>query len=259
MVNSVQGPGLTPPTQAAPSGANAAQGTNKPAPGAPAGAGPQGLSKAAQAKAASASPASASDGAANTQDRFLKLLVTQMKNQDPLNPMDNAQVTSQMAQLSTVSGIDKVNSTLKALTDSMSAGQALSATGMIGHGALVPGSSLNLNNGKAVAGLDLAQDADSVKVSIKDGANNVVRTMQLGAQKSGVVPVAWDGLDDAGKEMATGAYKISAESVTGGGKPSPVNTLSFGMVEGIAPGSGGAKLDVGKLGMFNLADVKQVM
>ena len=147
MVNSVQGPNLTPATQAA-------LGTSKPPSAAPAGATPgaapaRGVDKAAQA-------AAATDGsAANTQDRFLKLLVTQMKNQDPLNPMDNAQVTSQMAQLSTVSGIDKVNSTLKALTDSMSAGQALSATGMIGHGALVPGSSLELKNGKAVAGLDL--------------------------------------------------------------------------------------------------------
>src|SRR5665647_134596 len=70
--------------------------------------------------------------AADTEDRFLKLLVTQMKNQDPLNPMDNAQVTSQMAQLSTVSGIDKLNATLQALSDSMSIGQSLSATSMIG-------------------------------------------------------------------------------------------------------------------------------
>jgi flagellar basal-body rod modification protein FlgD len=163
-----------------------------------------------------------------------------------------------MAQLSTVSGIDKVNSTLKALTDSMSAGQALSATGMIGRGALVPGSTMELKNGKGVAGLDLSQGAESVKVSIKNGANALVRTMQLGAQKAGVVPVAWDGLDDAGKELPSGSYKISAESVDGG-KATPISTLSFGMVAGVAPGSGGAKLDVGKLGMFNMSDIKQVL
>lgn len=249
MVNSVQGPNLTPATQAA-------LGAAKPASAAPAGATPgaapaQGLNKAAQA-------ASSVDSGANTQDRFLKLLVTQMKNQDPLNPMDNAQVTSQMAQLSTVSGIDKVNATLKALTDSMSAGQAMSATSLIGRGALVPGSSLELKNGKAVAGLDITQSTDSVKVQIKDGANNVVRTMQLGAQKPGVVPVTWDGLDDASKEVATGEYKISAESVSEG-KTSPITTLSYGTVAGVAPGAGGTKLDVGKLGMVNMADIKQVM
>lgn len=245
MVNSVQGPSLAPATQAA-------LAASKPAQGATPGAAPaQGLNKGAPA-------VSSGDNNANTQDRFLKLLVTQMKNQDPLNPMDNAQVTSQMAQLSTVSGIDKVNATLKALTDSMSAGQAMSATSMIGRGALVPGSSLELNNGKAVAGLDITQNTDSVKVVIKDGADNVMRTMQLGAQKPGVVPVNWDGLDDAGKEVASGSYKISAESVSGG-KPSPVSTLSYGTVAGVAPGAGGTKLDVGKLGMVNMADIKQVM
>src|ERR1017187_4426245 len=164
MINSVQGPNQTLAPQATPGSTNSAQGLNK------------SLANASSAQSANkaASPANASEAGPNTQDRFLKLLVTQMKNQDPLNPMDNAQVTSQMAQLSTVSGIDKVNSTLKALTDSMSAGQALSATGMIGHGALVPGSTVELKSGKAVAGLDLSQGADSVKVSIQDGANNLV-------------------------------------------------------------------------------------
>lgn len=252
MVNSVQGPNQTPVPQTTPGSSNSASGLNKSMTGTLANTG------AAQGPNKSATPTTASDAGPNTQDRFLKLLVTQMKNQDPLNPMDNAQVTSQMAQLSTVSGIDKVNSTLKALSDSMSAGQALSATSMIGHGALVPGSSLELKNGKAVAGLDLPQGAEAVKVLIKDGANNVVRTLQLGTQKPGVVPVAWDGLDDAGKEMASGAYKLSAET-TAEGKTTPISTLSFGMVAGVAPGSGGTKLDVGKLGMFNLSDIKQVM
>ena len=251
MVNSIQGPNQTPPQATTQGSTNSAQGLNKSVTGALAGTN-------AASGANKAGPASAAAEGANTQDRFLKLLVTQMKNQDPLNPMDNAQVTSQMAQLSTVSGIDKVNSTLKALSDSMSAGQALNATSMIGRGALVPGSSMELSNGKAVAGLDLSQGAESVKVLITDGANNMVRTLQLGAQKPGVVPVAWDGLDDTGKAAATGAYKISAEAMSGG-KGLPVNTLSFGTVSGVAPGSGGTKLDVGKLGMFNLSDVKQVM
>lgn len=250
MVNSVQGPNTIAAAQPA-----SVPGSNKPA--ATPGANPaQSANKTAAATAASVSEAAGSG--ANSQDRFLKLLVTQMKNQDPLNPMDNAQVTSQMAQLSTVSGIDKVNSTLKALSDSMSAGQAMSATSMIGRGALVPGSTMDLSKGQAVAGLDLMQGADSVKVLIKDGANNVVKTMQLGSQKSGVVPLAWDGLNDTGEEMPDGAYKISAESIFGE-KSTPITTLSFGMVSGVAPGSGGAKLDVGKLGIFNLSDIKQVM
>lgn len=249
MVNSVQGSNPLAATQTPAPSANkpAATPNASPAPN---------PNKTAAATAASVSDAAGSS--ANSQDRFLKLLVTQMKNQDPLNPMDNAQVTSQMAQLSTVSGIDKVNSTLKALSDSMSAGQAMSATSMIGRGALVPGSTMDLNEGRAVAGLDLAQGADSVQVLIKDGANNVVKTLQLGAQKPGVVPLAWDGLNDAGDASPDGSYKISAEFVAAG-KAAPATTLSFGMVAGVAPGAGTTKLDVGKLGAFNLSDIKQVL
>ena len=86
-----------------------------------------------------------------TEDRFLKLLVTQMKNQDPLNPMDNAEVTSQMAQLSTVTGIDKLNSTVEALSASMLASQSLSAVSMIGHPVLVAGTQIDLLNSQGDA------------------------------------------------------------------------------------------------------------
>lgn len=256
MVNSVQGPNNNIPPQPAPSSASAAPTLNKPA--VPAAGAAAAAAAASKAGAPAGAVADASAQAGNTQDRFLKLLVTQMKNQDPLNPMDNAQVTSQMAQLSTVSGIDKLNSTLKALSDNMTAGQSMNAASMIGHGALVPGASMLVKDGKGLAGVDLQQSADAVKVQIKDGANNVVRNLQLGAQKQGVVPIAWDGLDDAGDQVPDGPYKLSAE-LTAGGETSPATTLSFGMVSGVAPGSGGAKLNVDGLGAFNLADIKQVV
>src|SRR5512146_862467 len=100
------------------------------------------------------------------QDRFLKLLVTQMKNQDPLNPLDNAQVTSQLAQISTVNGIEKLNTTIQAMATSFAAGQSLQAAGMIGRDVLVPAPTLRLAGGSALFGVDLAQAADQVKVSI---------------------------------------------------------------------------------------------
>ncbi|MBI5660354.1 MAG: flagellar hook assembly protein FlgD [Nitrosomonadales bacterium] len=200
-------------------------------------------------------PASTAD---DTQDRFLKLLVTQMKNQDPLNPMDNAQVTSQMAQLSTVSGIDKLNSTLQALSDSMAAEQSVSAAGMIGRGVLVPGATLNLANGQALGGIELALPADSVTVKIQDAAGSLVRTLQLGAQKSGVLPLGWDGMTDAGAPAADGAYRFTAEGVLAGNR-STAATLAFGVVNAVIPGARGATLDVGGAGGFALSDVKRVM
>ncbi len=208
------------------------------------------------AKSSSASKTESS--AAATEDRFLKLLVTQMKNQDPLNPMDNAQVTSQMAQLSTVSGIDKLNATLQALSDSMSIGQSLSATSMIGHGVLISGSAITLTDGKAIGGIELPQPADSVKVLITDAAGNTVSTLQMGAQKAGVTPLAWDGQTDAGTPAVNGRYEFSVEAMLAG-KKVDANALSFGMVNAVTPGKNGATLDVGSAGSVAMSAVKQII
>lgn len=201
---------------------------------------------------------STANSTAEAQDRFLLMLTTQLKNQDPLNPMDNAQITSQMAQLSTVTGIDKLNETLQALSDSMAMGQSVSATSMIGHGVLVPGATLNLANGQAIGGMDLAQPADSVSVTIQDAAGNIVRTLQLGAQDAGVLPFTWDGQTDAGAAAAEGVYKFTVEAVLSDKKSIP-DSLAFGMVNAVTPGVSGATLEIGKLGGFALSAIKQVL
>jgi flagellar basal-body rod modification protein FlgD len=213
---------------------------------------------AANSSLANKSASSNLNSASATQDRFLLLLTTQLKNQDPLNPMDNAQITSQMAQLSTVSGIDKLNATLQALSDSMAMGQSVSATSMIGHGVLVPGSTMNLVNGKAIGGLELAQPADAVSVSIQDAAGNIVRTLQLGAQDAGILPFTWDGQTDAGTTAADGTYKFMVEATLSGNKSVPAS-LAFGVVNAVTPGVKGATLEVGNLGGFALSSVKQVL
>lgn len=199
------------------------------------------------------------NSASAQQDKFLLMLTTQLKNQDPLNPMDNAAITSQMAQLNTVSGITQLNTTLQALSDSMAMGQSVSATSMIGHGVLVPGSSVNLANGSAIGGVELTQPADNLKVTIQDTAGNIVNTMQLGAQKTaGVVPFAWDGKTDAGTAAANGSYKFTVEAVLAGATSTPA-TLAYGTVNAVTPGAKGATVDVGTLGGFALSAVKQVM
>jgi flagellar basal-body rod modification protein FlgD len=199
------------------------------------------------------------NSASAQQDKFLLMLTTQLKNQDPMNPMDNAAITNQMAQLSTVSGINQLNSTLQALSDSMVMGQSVSATSMIGHGVLVPGSAINMASGQAVGGVDVTQPADSLNITIKDKAGNTVRTLNLGAQTtSGVVPFAWDGKTDTGTAAADGTYKFSATSVLSGVTSTPA-TLSFGTVNSVTPGATGANVSVGALGSFALSSVKQVM
>ncbi|GAB4115036.1 MAG: flagellar hook assembly protein FlgD [Sideroxydans sp.] len=193
-----------------------------------------------------------------TQDRFLKLLVTQMKNQDPLNPLDNAQVTSQMAQLSTVTGIDKLNATVQTLSSSMLAAQSLQAVAMIGHPVLVAGDSLELGNGKAFAAVELTQPADKLTVSINDASGRSLRTLQLGAQDSGIVDVAWDGVTDSGTLAPDGSYTLNAVSELGG-QQSAATTLSYGLVNSVAQSQSGVTVNVGKLGDLSLTAIKQIL
>ncbi len=214
------------------------------------------------AGAAAAALASAAPGAAKSsgdlQDNFLKLLVTQLKNQDPLNPMDNAQITSQMAQISTVSGIDKLNTTLQAMATSFSADQSVQATAMIGHQVLVPGSALQLANGSAVGGVLLAQAADKLVVSIKDSSGQVLHKVDLGAQPAGVMGFVWDGTTDSGAAAAPGAYSYAVEAVQGGTKID-ATALTLGQVSGVAKDASGVTLKLNGGASVALGDVKQVM
>lgn len=208
---------------------------------------------------AGASTSAAQAGASDPQDRFLSLLVAQLKNQDPLNPMDNAQLTSQMAQISTVTGIDKLNATLQQMAAGFTANQSLQATGMIGHSVLVPGSALELNNGTATAGVQLPQAVDKLVVSIRDGSGRVLQKIDLGPQAAGVFGFQWDGAADSGAAASPGSYSFSIEAVQGG-KPVNATALKMGQVIGVEQGSAGAMLNVsGSSAPVALADIKQVM
>lgn len=191
------------------------------------------------------------------QDRFLTLLVTQMKNQDPLNPMDNAQVTSQLAQLSTVSGIDKLNASVTAMSANFQASQNLQAANMIGHGVIAPGSAIGLTDGKAVFGVELPQAADKVEISIKDASGNTVRKLNMGVVPVGVNTMTWDGLTDSGATAANGVYKFEVSASSGENKLD-ATSLSFGMVSSITSSTQGAKLSVANIGDISMADVRQI-
>ncbi len=204
-----------------------------------------------------AQPQSTTNNAAATEARFLKLLVTQLKNQDPLNPLDNAQITSQMAQLSTVSGIEKLNTTLQSLAASFAATQSLQATSMIGRGVLVPGALINLQSGMAIAGVELAQPADKVVVSIHDVSGKVLQQVDIGAQAAGVAAFQWDGATNNGA-AADGAYTFSVNATRGAQKVD-ASPLAFGQVTAVLPSAQGALLTIGGLGNVAFSDIRQVV
>jgi flagellar basal-body rod modification protein FlgD len=156
--------------------------------------------------------AAAKTDSAASQDRFLKLLVAQLNNQDPMNPMDNAQMTSQMAQINTVTGIQQVNDTLKGMSEQFASLQVLQSGSMVGRNVLVEGSSLNIQDGKAAGAIDLSAKAESVKIEIVSPGGTVLDTVNLGALDTGRHNFSWD----ASKYTGTGTPTFKVIATTGG-------------------------------------------
>lgn len=194
----------------------------------------------------------------NPQDRFLKLLVTQLKNQDPLNPMDNAQMTSQLAQISTVDGIEKLNQTLQLILNGNNENQAMQAAALVGHGVLVPGAGLALTDGMAIGGIELAEPADRVSVTIKDANGIAVKTLELGSLGAGSRAFSWNGLTDGGTPAADGAYSMSVSAQRGEAQVG-IKALELGIVSSVARSNQGVSLNVGALGTFSMSDVREIL
>lgn len=194
----------------------------------------------------------------DAQTRFLTMLTTQLKNQDPLNPMDNAQMTSQLAQISTVDGIERLNATLSKLIDGQNQSQTYQAAALVGHGVLVPGSSMTLASGVAVAGVDLSGPADKVSVEIRDSNGLLVRNVELGSQEAGALTFAWDGLTNAGEAAADGNYTFTVTATQGGEKVA-ADRLAYGLVNGVVNDANGLSVNVGTMGSFTMDDIKTII
>lgn len=194
----------------------------------------------------------------NIQNRFLTLLTAQLKNQDPTSPLDSAQMTSQLAQISTVDGIERLNASLQKMLNSSTDAQAMQAAALVGRGVLVPGSALQLTGGAAVGAVELAGPADQVTVAIKDANGLVQRTINLGALSAGIHGFTWDGKNDGGIPAVDGTYTMSFAAEQGG-KTVAANALALGLVSSISRGAQGTTVNVGSLGAFAMADIKEIL
>lgn len=198
---------------------------------------------------------STSDSVSDIQDRFMTLLITQMKNQDPLNPMDNAQVTSQMAQLSTVTGINTLNDTMDSLIGSVQLGQTYQATNMIGHSVLVEGNSISTSGSGGYFGVELPNGASSVTVNIKNGSGQTVRTLTYDTQKAGNMLEKWDGLTDSGSTAASGTYTFSVSAKLSGSSTTST-ALAVADVSSVTNNSNGnIKLNLSNGSSVSISDI----
>jgi len=166
------------------------------------------------------------------QNRFLTMLTAQLRNQDPTSPMESAEMTSQLAQISTVDGIERLNKTMQTLLSDSQSAQNLQAASLVGRGILVPGSSMNYANGAGGFGFELEGPADEVTVTIRDANGIEMRTLYLGSADAGVQVVPWDGKTNAGEQVADGKYSVSIEAKRGSEKVKGT-VLSAVLVSGV--------------------------
>ncbi len=201
--------------------------------------------------------------AADMQDQFLTLLVAQLQNQDPTSPMDNSQLTSQMAQISTVSGIEKLNSTVESVTSQFASMQMLQGVSMIGHTVLSEGNQLGLAAKEAedgtkslsgTAAFDLDASASNVTVTITDANGKIVDTIEMGSANAGRSYFTWDGSNYTGESMDL-RFKVTA---TNGDAAVKSTTLSPNAVVATSISNGSLMLELANGENINYNSVKAV-
>lgn len=188
-----------------------------------------------------------------SQDRFLKLLVTQLQNQDPLSPTDNAQLTSQIAQINTVTGISNLNDSVKGLSGQFLQSQTLQGASLIGKSVVVPGNRVDITAGSGQGGFQLASPADAVKVEMLSPAGQVIDSVNLGAQSAGVHSFDWPSgayADDAGIR-----FRVAASN---GSTPLDVTTLTRDKVSAVSISGDSLMLDLQRTGTVKYSDVKSI-
>ncbi|MBI2399506.1 MAG: flagellar biosynthesis protein FlgD [Deltaproteobacteria bacterium] len=168
------------------------------------------------------------------KDAFLKLLVTQLENQDPLNPTDNTEFVAQLAQFSSLEGIQNLNTSLGDMKGSMNALQEFGSTSLIGKNAKAEGSSFVYGGSPRKLGFSLGSDASSATLIIKEPSGKAVKEIELGQLKAGYNEAEWNGANNAGAQANQGLYSFSVEARGTDGKAIDSRTFVKGPVTGVS-------------------------
>lgn len=168
------------------------------------------------------------------KDDFLKLFITQLQNQDPLNPMDATQQLSQLAQLTQVEQSYNTNSNLQSIISALGDSSSLSAVSFVGKEVTAAGSSVALQDGGgANITFTVPKAADQVAVNILDANGQIVRTMTGGETAAGESTLAWDGKDANGNQLPAGTYSVAVNGTDAGGNSFACSPFIRGTVDGI--------------------------
>jgi flagellar basal-body rod modification protein FlgD len=197
---------------------------------------------AAASKPKDTNPNTGTSAADQTQN-FLKLLIAQIKNQDPMSPMDASTMTAQMSQLNMVSSMGTMNTSMQAMLAQMQSANFMNQASLIGHSPMVAGSSINYTGGEVMLGANLANPLQGVVATIKDASGNVVGTADLGNLNSGMANFVFDGVDASGAKMPNGIYRVEISGKNNAGtNESPAPYVGSPVVSILKEGSSGEAL-----------------
>jgi len=193
------------------------------------------------------------------QAEFLKLMTEQLKHQDPLKPMDNKEFLGQMAQFSTVQGINNMQDAMKGIAESIMGDQVLRGAALVGHDVLVPSEKVALvEGGNSVKGSVAAPAPGIVNFEIKDESGKPVKTISVNAETAGEAEFLWDGSDANGKRMPAGKYSITATQVNASGDKTELSTYINARVDSVNIGSDGLYLNLKGLGTVPIGQVLRI-
>ncbi len=181
------------------------------------------------------------------QDDFLTLLVTQLKNQDPLKPTDNTEFVSQLAQFSQLEQTAKQANLLQKSLDAQTASLQFTLLPMVGRKISIEKPLVQLGSGPASISYELEKSAAKVKITIMDEKNRVIRTLDSSGTQAGLNQVSWDGKDDKGAVVPPGVYQYKIAAVDARGAAVAAQGRAQLTVTGVRMEEGQPKLAVGAL------------
>jgi len=194
------------------------------------------------------------------KDAFLQLLVTQLKNQNPLEPQDNGEFVAQLAQFSSLEGITTLNETVSGIAGNYNSSQALQASSLVGRSVIAPGDKAVVDTSKSLNGTVVVPAAvSSLTVKIMDKDGKTVRTIDLGSQKAGNSAFIWDGKNDAGTTLESGTYTFAASTTIDGKATSLITNLPATVSSVTISQTGGElMLNLAGLGSIALSKVQTI-
>lgn len=198
--------------------------------------------------------------AAADKDMFMRLLLAQIENQDPLKPTDQTDFVAQLAQFSSLEGIQNLASTVEDIGSVYRSSQALQATALVGREVLVSGQVGYLESGSEISGMiEAGQASGDVMMVVKDASGQVVANRDLGNIGSAETPFSWDGTNNVGEALPDGIYSITIEGTLSGENEALITSI-YSRVNSVSivDNQGGMLLNLNGIGQVESSEIQEV-